>query len=256
MTEGVLAKFPTRHGPMLAFRGDAFIAACFARYGEYSRDEFELLAQIAKPGMTIVEVGANIGAFTVPLARRCAPGVFYAFEPQQRVFQALCANLANNGVENVVASLEACGDQPGHAVVPPIDYAVSRNPGGVALVEDGSPGRRVPVITLDSLELPQCGLLKVDAEGFEPRVIRGATDLIRRCRPILYVENDRLHQEQELNELIAGMNYRLYWHFPAIAGDDALFGKPLISRNMLCIPAERETQVHGLRPVEVGSTGA
>jgi FkbM family methyltransferase len=256
MTEGVLASFTTRHGPMLAFRGDAFIAACFARYGEYSRDEFELLAQIAKPGMTIVEVGANIGAFTVPLARKCAPGVFYAFEPQQLVFQALCANLANNGIENVIATAEACGDQLGHAVVPPVDYAASRNPGGVSLVEDGSPGRRVAVITLDSLAIPHCGLLKIDAEGFEPKVIRGATELNRRCRPALYVENDRLHQEKELIELIAGLGYRLYWHFPSIAGDDELFGKRLTSRNMLCIPVERGTQVHGLPLVEVEQTGA
>ena len=54
-------------------------------------------------GGTVVEIGANIGAHSVALAKACFPGPLYLFEPQQRVFQILCANLALNGVTNAIA---------------------------------------------------------------------------------------------------------------------------------------------------------
>src|SRR6185503_18246577 len=95
--------YQTRDGPMMAFRHDVYIGRSLELYGEFSPSERELLGQLVKPGGVLVEVGANIGAHTIALARACAPGKLYAFEPQQRVFQVLCANLALNGVTNVVA---------------------------------------------------------------------------------------------------------------------------------------------------------
>ena len=108
-----LIRLETRHGPMLAFRHDAYITRSIELYGEFSGREWKLFEQLVEPGQTVVESGANIGAHTVPLARRCAPGPLYAFEPQQRVFQALCANLALNDITNVVASPDACGAEAG-----------------------------------------------------------------------------------------------------------------------------------------------
>ncbi|WP_334164906.1 FkbM family methyltransferase [Phenylobacterium sp.] len=132
MTEPALKSLQTRHGPMLAFRGDRFITACLEAYGEFSYAEWLLLEQMAKPGLPVVEAGANIGLHTVPLARRCAPATLYAFEPQQRVFQALCANLALNDLGNVVALPDACGAEPGWASMPPVDYLREPNVGGAA----------------------------------------------------------------------------------------------------------------------------
>src|SRR5579864_1367079 len=91
----------TRYGRMWALRGDRYITACLATYGEYCEAEADVFRQLLKPGMTVVEAGANIGAHTLMLAKACAPGRLIAFEPQQRVFQLLCANLAANGVDNV-----------------------------------------------------------------------------------------------------------------------------------------------------------
>src|SRR6185437_4192192 len=90
----------TCHGPMLALAGDRYITRSLEVYGEFSAGEWDLFAQVVKPGMTVVEVGANIGAHSIALAKACAPGPLYLFEPQQRVFQILCANLALNGVTN------------------------------------------------------------------------------------------------------------------------------------------------------------
>src|ERR1051325_9766535 len=121
----------TRHGPMLALPQDRYITRALEVYGEFSPDEGRVLAQMIKPGMTVVEVGANIGAHTVAMARACRPGTLYAFEPQRRIFQILCANLVLNEIDNVVALPEACGMEAGEGTIPPLDYGAADNFGGV-----------------------------------------------------------------------------------------------------------------------------
>jgi FkbM family methyltransferase len=206
--------------------------------------------------MTVVEVGANMGTHSVDIARACAPGPFYAFEPQPRIFQILCANLALNDIGNAFAYPDGCGEAEGEAVVPLVDYSQQGNFGGLALQAAGERGIRVRIRPLDDLELLVCGLLKVDVEGFEPQVLRGARRTVERCRPVIYIENDRAAQQHEVISLVAEMGYRLYWHTPALFDpenfngvQENVFGK-VVSVNMLCIPNERGTQVQGLQGID------
>ena len=237
----------TRHGPMLALPGDTYMTRCLETYGEFSPGEWALLKQVIKPGMTVVEMGSNIGAHTVAMARACHPGRLYAFEPQRRVFQILCANLVLNDLDNVVAAPDACGDVAGVAVVPTLDYGAADNFGGVALAPPGAAGETVRVVRLDDLQLPGCGLIKADVEGFELLALRGAAQTIARTRPVLYVENDRPRHQRALVRLIADMGYRLYWHTPPLVARDNFNGVSeqifdrIVSQNMLCIPSESRT---------------
>src|SRR5450432_1659615 len=98
---------------MRALAGDTIISRCLEVYGEFSRQEWRLLAQIVRPGMNVVEAGANIGVHTIPLAKGCAPGTLYAFEPQGPVFALLRENLKANDVTNVRAFEAACGADVG-----------------------------------------------------------------------------------------------------------------------------------------------
>jgi tRNA A58 N-methylase Trm61 len=85
----------TRDGKMLYNPRDVCIGASIERYGEFSYLEAALLVQLCSPGDTVIDVGANIGTHTVALSKRVGPqGFVYAFEPQQAVFQVLCANMA------------------------------------------------------------------------------------------------------------------------------------------------------------------
>lgn len=252
MSEPAAKMYQTRDGPMLGLRGDAYVSRSLEVYGELCPQERRLLVQLVQPGMTVVEVGANIGAHTVGLARACAPGALYAFEPQQRIFQLLCANLALNDIGNAVALPEAVGEADGEVVLPSIDYAKPGNFGGVSVrpATEGASARRVRVRTLDGLGLRSLGLLKVDVEGFEPQVLRGARETIMRCRPMLYVENDRPENQGEVIALMAGMGYRLYWHVPGLFDPDNfkgvredVFGR-LFSLNVLGLPMESGRRVH------------
>ncbi|MDB5476343.1 MAG: SAM-dependent methyltransferase [Phenylobacterium sp.] len=242
--------YPTRHGPMLAFTGDRFMTPPLEQRGEYAPEEWAILDQLTQPRMTVVEIGANIGTHTIPLARKCAPGPLFAFEPQQRVFQVLCANLALNDIGNVLAYPDACGEAEGWAAMPMLDYDAVQNFGGVSLQPADQPGMKVRVIALDSLELPTLGLLKIDVEGFEPMVLRGARQTIARCRPVIYVENDRPEQQGEVIGLLAEMGYVLYWHVPRLSDPEVFDGMSYASVNMLCFPSETGSKVAGAQPID------
>lgn len=241
--------YQTKHGPMLAFTGDRFMTPPLEKRGEYAPEEWAILDQVTKPRMTVVEIGANIGTHTIPLARKCAPGPLFAFEPQQRVFQVLCANLALNNIGNVLAYPDACGEAEGWAVMPQLDYDAVWNFGGVSLQPADRPGVKVRVIALDSFDLPTLGLLKIDVEGFEPMVLRGARQTIARCRPVIYIENDRPEQQGEVIGLLAEMGYTLYWHLPRLA-DEGVFDRVFLSVNMLCFPSETGAKVAGAQPID------
>lgn len=250
--------FQTRYGPMLALAGDFYITRSLQVYGEYCPAEARALAQLIKAGDTVIEIGANMGSHTVGLAQICAPGRLYAFEPQHRVFQILCANLALNGLGNVLAYPEACGAAAGWANVPQVDYGRVGNFGGVQLTAAEGPAasQSVRVTAIDDLPLDACNLIKIDVEGWEAEVLRGAARTIARFRPILYVENDRAAKQQELISLIDGMGYRQYWHLPPLFSADNFNGATedifgdVVSVNMLCLPRETSDTVQGLEKID------
>ena len=109
-----------RHGTFLYNTRDRFIGRSLELYGEYAELELQLLLRLIKPGDIVIDAGANIGALSVPMAQRVGPdGWVLAAEPQRLVHQALCANVALNGLLNVVAHWCGLGASPGVAVVPP-----------------------------------------------------------------------------------------------------------------------------------------
>ena len=105
--------------------------------------------------LVAVEVGANIGAHTVFLAQAVGPtGQVVAFEPQRVVYQTLCANLALNSIANTRVWQAAVGAAPSENIVPMLDPNTEHNFGGLGL-GGHLMGERVPVMTLDSLNLAQ-----------------------------------------------------------------------------------------------------
>jgi FkbM family methyltransferase len=241
-----------RNGPMLFNRFDVYVGGSFQAYGEFSRAEVDLFARYVSTDMVAIDIGANIGAHTVELAKMVgAKGWVYAFEPQRIVFQALCANLAINQITNVSARQNALGDTPGVIVVPDFDPTKMANFGGVALGKY-SAGEQVALTRLDDIKLERCDFIKIDVEGMEASVVRGARETIKRHQPVLFVENDRPEQSEELIGLLFDMHYDLYWHFAPIYNPDNFYQNDnnifsdTISVNMLCLPAGTPNQIPGM----------
>src|SRR3954468_25099344 len=104
LAHGTLRLRQCRHGLMLYDLKSKLLGAMLERYGEYSESQVDIFRQQLRPGMTVVEVGANIGAQTLAFAQAVgSEGRVMAFEPRRSIFQLLCANLALNGIDNVEA---------------------------------------------------------------------------------------------------------------------------------------------------------
>ena len=138
-----------------------------------------------------LDVGANIGWYSVLLDRLSAPGArVLAFEPDPESYRLLKANLQANHAARVTALNLALGDKPGVALLH--RYRDSNN-GRHTLLEGNTSGGTVEVqvqTLADVWEREQLGarrvaLLKIDVEGFECLVLRGAGDLLKRCKRVL-----------------------------------------------------------------------
>ena len=268
MTEKFNIVRQCRHGLMVFNRHDQFIGKSLKVYGEYSEGEYEVFSQVVKPGATVIEAGANLGAHTLGLAQLAGPnGRVYAFEPQRLMFQTLLGNAALNSLTNIYGFQKALSNAPGKLLVPLQDCEKEVNWGGLAL-GSCSEGEEVEVITIDSLKLPACDFIKADVEGMELPVLQGAVETLRKYRPILYVENDRAEKSQELVEWIKQQGYELYWHKPTMYNPNNYEGVKeniftikqqtekgwiesyYISQNMLCLPIEDGIVIEGFEKVQ------
>jgi FkbM family methyltransferase len=250
-----------RHGPMMYLRNDMYIGRSFDQYGEYSEGEVEVFRAFLRPGDIALDVGANIGALTIPMAQLVGPsGSVYAFEPQRIVFQILCGNVALNELGNVYTLQWAVGHAAGTTKVAPLDYSAQNNFGGLSL--GGVKGEDVAVIAIDDINLPKLRLIKMDVEGMELNAIMGAAATIERCRPILFIENDRTEKSTALLTQLLNSGYRLWWHISPLYNSANFLRNPqnhfghVHSFNVLGLPSEMNdvrVPLHEITSAEEGT---
>lgn len=245
----------TKYGPMLYNRYDTYVGKSIEKYGEYSDFEIALLTQLIPSGGLVVEVGANMGTHTIPLAKTVGnSGLVIAFEPQRALHSIICANAALNQLFNIVALNRAVGSQSGNIIVPNINYDSENNFGSLSLGAWNS-GEQVELQTIDMLGLPICSLIKIDVEGMEKEVLEGAKNTISRLRPVMYIENDRKEKQEDLIAYTKSLGYRLFWHLPYMynpnnyRNDKENIFEGIVSINMLCIPSEADANIEGLEEI-------
>jgi len=241
---------------MLVNSNDIFMGQSYLRYGECCEPEIEILLSLLRfPGM-VVDVGANMGVHTVPLALELARQgrAMLALEPQPVIFQQLCANLALNGLMNVLALPYACGSEPGVVSFTAPDYRREGNFGGVSVSAQGGISAVVtaPCRPLDEIvQQAPVALIKIDVEGFELEVLKGAKNTIARCHPALYVENDRVEKSASLIHWLMDHGYRLWWHIAMLYNPNNYLGNKENSYgtagsfNMLCLHRDCNIKIEG-----------
>lgn len=166
--------------------------------------EFWRISEWVRRDDWVLDVGANIGSYTREFSRAVGPGGrVIALEPVPVTFQLLCRHV-NDLQDNVTLLNVAASDRPGI-----VEMNVPRLGSGLAnlyqsrIAKNGS--TKVLAIPLDALSVSEpIRLIKVDVEGHEVSVLRGATELIRRDRPILILEGDR----ESFSELLIPMGYK------------------------------------------------
>jgi FkbM family methyltransferase len=173
-------------------RGEVVRLAPRYRRTYWNVEEYEAFRVAIRPGETVIDAGANTGAYTVLFAQWVGPaGHVYAFEPVPRVARALRAQLALNGVSEQVTVVEAAlGHRTGHVtMIAPGTVGINRR----ALPTDGPHDRvKVAIVRLDDFCAERHinpGLLKIDVEGAELDVLRGARRVLASSpRPRIFVE--------------------------------------------------------------------
>lgn len=168
--------------------------------GGYERDEIEFVRKHLRAGDTAIDVGAHIGFFTIHMASIVGDsGRVYAFEPFAANAELLERSIAENGFgDRIEFRRAAVGAASGAAT---LTYpSETLNSGGAYLLRDGTRPltgnleARVPLVALDDLDLRRpVRFIKMDVEGAEPQVIRGARRLLGDDRPVILSE---LHPTQ------------------------------------------------------------
>ena len=233
----------TRYGTMLVNRHDAYVGRSLLELGEFSAGEVALLRGFVNHGDVVLDIGANCGALTIPLAHMVGDeGRVIAFEPQHGAHLLLCANVALASLLNVDVHRVAVGQSPGTAHIPRLDPRQPANIGGLSLSAQGEP---VPLVSIDALQLQRCDLMKIDVEGYELPVMHGAVQTITTHRPILIVEADREPQRAPMFSWLVRHGYRIAEHTPPLYNADNYcatrenpFGD-VVSINWLCLPDAR-----------------
>lgn len=157
------------------------------RSGAYEPHLTAVFERHCRPGMTVVDVGANLGYFSLLASHLVGPsGRVVALEPNSENCRLLVSSLRLGGITNVELFPVAADEAPGWAY-----YATHVGSNG-GLVDDGDLLSRfgvvVPTLRLDDLVDAKVDFLKMDVEGAEGRVVQGATQIIEKDRPIVTTE--------------------------------------------------------------------
>lgn len=230
----------TQWGEIEYFEHDYFIGRSLAGYGWWSKGEIDLFEKLLNKDSVVIEAGSNIGALTIPLARMAK--VVFAFEPQPENFYLLMSNAKRNNLDNIWARHTALGEKRGITTVPYLKEWSTITSGGIEIGHGHYP---VAVECIDDfvedLRIEKVDLIKIDVEGAEISVIKGAVKTIEKFRPILYFENDRKANSEELLKLVKSLGYRVRDHHPRFTEGSTsnLWDRDYASFNVLGIPEER-----------------
>jgi FkbM family methyltransferase len=197
-------------GLQLAVAPDSPAAASAYYFGRPDWWEFDFLERFLRPGDTVIDVGANVGVYTLFLAKLVGPGgAVLACEPDAHNLAALRANLARNRLRQVEAVAAAVGDREGTV------HFLSGRQTQSRIAATGEPASATTtLVTMDGLCRGRSPVFaKVDVEGFEDAVLRGARGLMQRRLPRVWqleVDPARGAQLARLAAALAATGYRCF----------------------------------------------
>jgi len=167
------------------------------------------VCQMLMPGDTVLDIGANIGIHSIPYAERVGiTGTVLSFEACVDNYACLLVNSRN--YRNIIPIQQAVGDETGV-----IQMSFDQNNPGASHISTGMIGDFAAKITkIDNWSFKKCDFIKIDVEGYEPYVIRGAAETIKHHKPKLIIElNDGTlsrfgFTKATVIDLMAELNYK------------------------------------------------
>ena len=207
----------TRNG--IKFKGDISEWLGYCAYFNVKNDPYDALFLLVKPGMAILDIGSNMGFVALNMAKGVGErGIVYAFEPDPKNFASLQHNININLAMPVpVKAFQlALGNSTEKLKLEVIN---EKNRGENKITETPATDdySLVDVVRLDDFvaqqNIQKADLIKIDTEGFEMNVLKGAEATITKHKPILFIEvnDENLKQQKtsakELISLVASWGY-------------------------------------------------
>lgn len=159
--------------------------------GVYERYESELFRSKIKPGMTIIDIGANLGYYTAIASRLAGEqGSVLAFEPEPNFFKLLSRNISRNDLKNVINFELAIAEKTGLTNL----YLSNDNKGHNSIInsEELKNSVQVKTTTLDdflaSHKITKVDMIKMDIEGAEILALEGMKNTLMKHLPLLFLE--------------------------------------------------------------------
>ncbi len=178
LSANAVEKVNTRYGSFwIDKERDRKMAGAFAKGLFPTEPLIEMARLFLKPGGIVLDIGAHIGTFSLPLTSLA--GKVIAFEPSPQIFALLVQNAAERSPAPTLIN-KALSSTAGEGALVVRNTA---NAGATTLVAGGS----IPISVLDD-EVSQADLIKIDVEGMELKVLQGGERLISRSRPVVFFE--------------------------------------------------------------------
>ncbi len=226
------------------------LSLCLYVCGSFEPNEFAFLDRMLRRGMTVIDVGANDGLYTLFAARRVGRrGRVVAVEPSSRERRNLERNLALNRLKNVMVVPNALAAEAGRAdlQIAPAVHGGHNTLGGFA--HEGVraiASESVAVETLDAvaqrLALGKVDVAKIDVEGAEVKVLAGGRELLKASRPVLLIEaNDDALRKQgtstdDLIALLRSLDYEIFIFSDATGLVERWIEGTPLSANIVAMP--------------------
>ena len=194
-------------GFMLKARPSDGVGRLICYFRDAADGLFAFMKTYLKPGMTFVDVGANIGSHTVHGARLVAStGKVFSFEADAETFELLRNNVKLNSIGNATLYRQCVADKEGT-----VTFNISANSARSSLLRKGTSQRTLLASTLDHLLPPetQVDLLKIDVEGADYQVLTGARRLFE-TKPPSVVVIEVSCCKKEIKDFLLSYQYRLY----------------------------------------------
>ena len=210
----------------LVFKGQDLISNCL-KQELYENDIHQLALKllINEPSGTVLDIGANLGTFCVPLARKIPKLKFHAFEPQRIVSYQLCANIIINSLDNVYTYEFALSNENGSIDLTMPDYTKETNIGAFSIDKEVRGNEyecktvnttdRIDLVPLDMMPFDNIKLIKIDVEGHELEVLQGGVETLKANNypPIIFeawAQKPWYQKKRKaLFDYIEGLGYRI-----------------------------------------------
>lgn len=190
----------------------------------HERTELRIAMRLIGPGGIVLDVGANIGLYTCIAAKQCGnEGMVIAIEPNDQVLPRLIENLYANSINNVCVLSVGVSDTNGVGEIRRQDRNMNAFSSMAPLPQSGDwETVKIPTMTIDTIWREVCNrrsvvFVKVDVEGWEEHVFRGASEFLRSgSSPIIQFEHNREaylaadSSLQSILELLAENDYRVF----------------------------------------------